>query len=475
MPVGSAVISIVLEVAAGVMLLNATLVCFVFTRRVYRRLYFHLKDEARQRLAGTVRAAVQNPTSERIAPLQRYTYPATRDAIQELLLDAITPQSHGCVTQIMLGLGYVGRWQRTAFRLSHPSGLMTRLADAARCARILAVPRAAAIGHLGRLRPDIALPILVAALSDPSPLVLSVAADALAATGTEGAVKPLVDLLQRSIVRLNALPERAAKTALVALGRGTDTLLHAYSNADDQRFKSALFDVIREQLAHTPTECANNISSAVIATACVDLDPEIRSRAARILPLVDSDVAVSQLAFLLKDPNPFVRLHAVRASAGLDVAFVTSHVVERLCDADWRVREAASLALFQVGDEGISAIRARLLTTADRFTAEQIMERVQLHGLLAASVSRLHMPEGRLDLLLCRKAVALRMDSVLIARLEADTPEPLLLPLLEVTQGSAHPCYRGQLQGLAAHSSIAVRNRVLALLQEPAHQAVGAA
>src|ERR1700744_3491358 len=97
----------VLIVGCAVALINAALLAFVLLRRMRRRAYYELKDQARQQLHSTVRAAVTDAEPDAVPRRRAYAYPAARAAIEELLLAAITPATHTRITTIITELGYV--------------------------------------------------------------------------------------------------------------------------------------------------------------------------------------------------------------------------------------------------------------------------------------------------------------------------------------------------------------------------------
>src|ERR1700759_5635045 len=103
-----------LILGCAVALINAALLAFVLLRRMRRRAYYELKDQARQQLHSTVRAAVTDAEPDAVQRLRGYAYPAARAAIEELLLAAITPATHTRITAIITELGYVDEWKRVA-------------------------------------------------------------------------------------------------------------------------------------------------------------------------------------------------------------------------------------------------------------------------------------------------------------------------------------------------------------------------
>ena len=97
------------------------------------------------------------------------------------------------------------------------------------------------------------------------------------------------------------------------------------------------------------------------------------------------------LVRLLDDPQWFVRLHTVRALARPQkrlTAGLADAIVERLTDANWRVREAAARALLKLGPPGVDALLECLVSTQDRYCREQIIEEIERAGLLPTLLAR---------------------------------------------------------------------------------------
>lgn len=88
------------------------------------------------------------------------------------------------------------------------------------------------------------------------------------------------------------------------------------------------------------------------------------------------------------------------------------------------------------------------------------MEQLQLTGVLTSAVAELGETDCELSYELCRKAVTLGMDSPVVSALHPETPEAVLLRLVQALKGSTHPEYRGQLERLAEHASGTLRARI---------------
>jgi hypothetical protein len=297
---------------------------------------------------------------------------------------------------------------------------------------------------------------MIAALDDSSPMVLSVAADALAGTCDRDAAEPLLEHLRVAVLKHDGIPARAAKTALVNVGVETDDLLRAFAADDDAMVKIAILEVLREQCRKRQVVADDSAVHSVIVSCVHSSEPEIRSRAVQLLPYIGK-AAEEIVAGALRDEDCFVRLHAVRACA---VSQEQDGLRSAIHDAHWRVRQAAVMTLAQSGSQAIERLKTILLNTSDQFASEQIMEQLQLTGVLTSAVAELGETDCELSYELCRKAVTLGMDSPVVSALHPETPEAVLLRLVQALKGSTHPEYRGQLERLAEHASGTLRARI---------------
>jgi HEAT repeat protein len=98
---------------------------------------------------------------------------------------------------------------------------------------------------------------------------------------------------------------------------------------------------MREEVA---LQCAwlegSKVGATMVGTLLGDQDSSVRSVAARSAGILGLDGLVSQLATLTKDPDPAVRLHALRAidRVGVDAS---KYAVSMIEDADAKVSRAA--------------------------------------------------------------------------------------------------------------------------------------
>src|SRR6185437_10393116 len=85
--------------------------------RLARKRYYAIKDSARERYQAVIAGyqAGQVPIEEATELLAGATYRPERDAVEELLLDAITNGDRQRMTELILGAGYLERWTAQAF------------------------------------------------------------------------------------------------------------------------------------------------------------------------------------------------------------------------------------------------------------------------------------------------------------------------------------------------------------------------
>jgi hypothetical protein len=82
---------------------------------------------------------------------------------------------------------------------------------------------------------------------------------------------------------------------------------------------------------------------------------------------------------LLDDPVWFVRLQAAKTIGKVKCENFIDMLKKLALDERWQVRDAATLALVELGDESLDAF-LELLETPDRYAKESISEEIQRTG-----------------------------------------------------------------------------------------------
>ena len=254
---------------------------------------------------------------------------------------------------------------------------------------------AMAIGRVGDPR---GVPLLVPLLIDPDTTVRVSAVFALGLIGDSSAVGPLVDRLTGAPV-LDAASAAEAMTALARIGgrRAADFLaavlggrapiaiadtmavLHAAAieawrlgalapvaellpltgHTDDDLRWQAVYSLSRLRAREAAPRLSVSLRDELFlarAFAVRAFNPAFADSAGLTL-----DAAAAQVAPLIDDPDPGVRINALRALASLGVTAFARQVVPRLDDAVPNVRVEAAATLGALGGpDAVAALRAQL-------------------------------------------------------------------------------------------------------------------
>ncbi|MGH9532169.1 MAG: HEAT repeat domain-containing protein, partial [Terriglobales bacterium] len=247
-----------------VIAINLVFLAFVFYRRWWRARYYRAKDEARERYRRAINEFVAGDvaTQTAAASLAEGKAPPERDAIQELLLDAITPQNADRITELLVQLKYVELWSRTAFGRTRTPELMRRsqarepaaISTAVeqswrnrfRQMRVFSVPRALAVDHLGNLAPECAQVFTAEALHDPSTEVRRVAVAAMGRSRNPAAIPMLLEELHKAITEGNDVSLRTTKAALVCYQLADLQYFIPHVTHPNPRMRFFVVDTLRE-------------------------------------------------------------------------------------------------------------------------------------------------------------------------------------------------------------------------------------
>lgn len=247
-----------------VIAINLVFLAFVFYRRWWRTRYYRAKDEARERYRRAIAEFVAGEVAVQTTAgsLAEAKAPPERDAIQELLLDGITPQNADRITELFYALKYVEHWSRTAFGRKKSTELMRRsqvreqvpISTAVeeswlnrfRQMRVFSVPRALAVDHLGNLAPENAQVFMAEALHDPSTEVRRVAVAAMGRSRNPAAIPLLLDELHKAISEGNDVSLRTTKAALVCYQLADLQYFIPHVTHPNPRMRFFVVDTLRE-------------------------------------------------------------------------------------------------------------------------------------------------------------------------------------------------------------------------------------
>lgn len=261
--------SVVLWLLATVFAINLVFLFFVFFRRVARKRYYAIKDSARERYLAVISgfASRQVAVEQATDLLAGATSRPERDAVEELLLDAVESGDRERLTELVIGSGYLQRWAAQAFgrrrgrevvraaihsQVPAPrSARWARFTDPILRLRMLSVPRAIAAEHLGWLAPSLSRVFMSEALADPSLQVRSTAIAVIGQNRDRRAIGQLVEELARAVAQKSDISLRSIKVALVSYELDDLPYFVPYLSHELPRVRFFLVDAI-SQIANNP-------------------------------------------------------------------------------------------------------------------------------------------------------------------------------------------------------------------------------
>src|SRR5579859_1201465 len=426
---------IVLCLAVAVFAVDTALIVYIFYRRLSRNRYFQEKDATRRRHAAVLRSFLDLDTSLDLAvsALRGASSKPERDALQEVLLDGITPANRSMVTEVLLRLGFIEQWAVQAFGWRRGRQLVAHLVEGAplpvaprkkfrriRSMRLFCVRRARAVAQLGQLDGEFAHVFMEEARHDPSPYVGRAHVAAMGQNREPYAVTLLLDLLRLAVESKNGLPVLSIKAALVRYSLTELAQFAGFLGDPNPRFRFLVVDTIREicdnsRLALSIQDFPESITRWFLEQAKEDSSADVRARSASVVGHFHYPGAVAALRALIHDSNEFVRLHAVRACADPYYAALIPDVVRKLADTKWRVREASVKTLTAFGQEGRTQLAEYFLATTDQYASEQIADEMQRGGIISEMLPALGSDGSESCLMrqVCSKMVRLGKTSLL--------------------------------------------------------------
>lgn len=243
--------------------------------------------------------------------------------------------------------------------------------------------RATAAVRLAEHRNPRTVPALMLAVNDPDREVRTAAIRALGFLGAPEAVEALAAVLARTAAGPagREVSARVVSGSLVRFGPDTARALVPLLSHPAWRVRGAAAYLLGEVRA-TP-------HAQALVERLSDAEPDVRAKAAQALGRMEAHAALFPLLGRLEDPVWLVRMHAVRALGRLGEPTAAEPVGRRLGDAHWRVRQEAGSALARMGPSAREVLAHTLLTTADPFAREQVVEELQRTPMLGDAVDRL--------------------------------------------------------------------------------------
>ena len=462
---------------AVVLAVNVLFLFLVLRRRLRLQRYFMLKDSSREILRAPVQllAAGQLPPEQFVALEREAKTKPGRDALHELLLAAVTPESAEHISEALYALGSVDDWARRAFGRSRGNATVERsvqrawldratrlpvpLADRFRRLKVFALRRALAVRSLAHLSPDFSQAFLVEAIGDPASEVREVAIAGMGRSQHPTLIAVLLAELERSIDARNDVSWR---WLTMALARFQLEHLHHFVPAlrhSHPRMRFSVVDTARQICAEAAKGGLLNKNDFAPAFYQVFLDDlvsdasaDVRARSAPVVKHFRDQRSVRALRTLMSDENEFVRLHAVRACNDRFYSDLLPDLTRALRDPHWRVRDAAVQAMLTFGSSGLEELYRVFLEADDEETSHQIVDGMQRAGampMLLASLAN-DARQSTVASAVCQK-MALIGDTVYLNRALASVDQPgVRISLMDALLAAPDEEYVDMLEAIAS-------------------------
>lgn len=385
------IVTVLLAVAA----VTGLEIVFVLAQRCWRDRHFRRRDALHDRYRPVIEAVLNRemPYDRGLAILNSLPRIRGQPVLQRLLTGwKAAPTQVPLLLQLCQDTGLIARWRRELEQAVGPE--YPRQARHARCQAPARSFRAAqAAENLGLVRHQPSWPLLVSALNSPNLDVRSTALRALATVQEPRSFAAIAEQLEKvaagSFAGLSLRALRAALTSfpLQYSVELIPSLKHSYP-----RLRFLVTDVIREMVERQaagdegfcirPGEFPAELFELFLTRLRSDPNPDVRARAVPVIARLEDARASAALVALLEDPAWFVRLHAVRSIRGARHRGKIARLSRRLTDLHWAVRQAAVRALLAFGPAGLYHLSEHFLTTADRYSREQIADEIQRAGVV---------------------------------------------------------------------------------------------
>ena len=259
--------------------------------------------------------------------------------------------------------------------------------------------RAKSIRNLGKLRHRPSWPRVLAALDDRHLDIQLVALRSLAAMGVPESFAVLRERLHAAVQgEPTPLPWMTLLCALASFDVSCAPALSPSLCHPHPQIRLHAIEILRTMACREAARQAGFTLTAELLTPtmvewllgglAVDASAEIRAGAAEVLVFLPDPRVVAVLRSLLRDPQWIVRQRTARALAQVGQAAAPLRLEIRDClyDPHWRVREAAIRTLIALGPEGRHLLYEHFLTFPSSPTREQIVEVMELTGLMSTLV-----------------------------------------------------------------------------------------
>jgi hypothetical protein len=232
--------------------------------------------------------------------------------------------------------------------------------------------RASAATHLGFMGTRDVIPDLLGALESSMLDVRLASGYALAHMGAPEAVVPIL----RAFAVAGTWPSERTAEMLYELGSEAVEPLLAFLRGVGMRSTDPSVSVALKVLGMLRARAGVPLMIDFLQQPIV----EVRVNSAKALGLIDDKQAVTALCDACSDPEWQVRSAAAQALGRLQDPISIPVLQRGLSDSNWWVRFNSAESLYQIGRDGIQALKATLTAQVDTFACDISRQILQEHG-----------------------------------------------------------------------------------------------
>jgi HEAT repeat protein len=337
-----------------VVLLIVVFVIAAVSRRVWNRKKYEKLDRLRavynEKLKNIIYSEISDPDHSEFTSRPNSL---KWQAVEEVLLALFSVSGNETkVKKLFVCLGYIAFYEKMLSRSS-------------------VITRSAAIDKLGRMMSKESVDKLIEMLLTDNTEIVTVTMRSLSRIqslkGLNSILSRLPDLIENRLVS-----HKAVETSLESFGNEAISLFVDYGRLCKE---PEIISIILEVLF--------NFQSGEVLSFASEMtkheDAEVRAKAAKIIGSVAADSPefdAAQLMPLLNDDVWFVKLQAIKSLGNLRYGKSSDVLGVLLLDERWQIRNAAAIALSNIGDIAISVMLKTLSTTNDSYVKECICEEI---------------------------------------------------------------------------------------------------
>ncbi len=233
------------------------------------------------------------------------------------------------------------------------------------------ITKSAAIDKLGKMQSASSTNKLVQMLEHENIEIVSVAIRSLSKIGSMDALKSILERCPK-LLRTSLIAKKTVEAFLLNFGMpAVPVIIEHIRRSEDTKLKASLLEVLSHmRTRETLPVAVENLKGE---------DAEVRAKALKIIAGTASEIVDfdwEHVVALTRDPVWFVRLHAARALGNKKYKKAIPSLARLLRDEKWHVRNAAVVALTQMGDAPLDVF-LDVLSIDDAYIRGSVCEEIQ--------------------------------------------------------------------------------------------------